>query len=136
MSSCILNGPDHDDCYEEIVHKQITSKKDRICCECKEVIPTGIKFEYFCGAIYDDDQENHHHYRTCSICQKIRDRLLCNWTYSGIFEDIREDIFNNDNPEHIEDKVLMKCDKEMFDHLLKYKVIHPEANWYEDKDDE
>jgi len=69
---------------EWIVQK---SRKNYICCECKQPIPKGSQYEKVVGKWEGKIST----FRTCIICTKIRqDFCPCGWEYGGLKETIWE----------------------------------------------
>jgi len=80
-------GEDGPSCYRTVVRR---AKKPHVCCECREVIPAGTKYEYVSG-IWDGRPESH---KTCLSCAEIRDHFACNgWIFEHVWEDLEQNFF-------------------------------------------
>lgn len=77
------------------------ARKPHKCCECRETIPSGVKYQHTTGK-WDSIQV----YKTCEACVEIRHELCCEgWNYTTLWEDVREYFHQGGNP--------MGCIKEL-----------------------
>ena len=75
------------ECLQYPTSKIVKARKTYRCCECREEIPTGTRYEYFKG-VYDGEWS---HYRTCLICKQIReDYCPHGWMFETLYETIAE----------------------------------------------
>lgn len=64
--------------------KKRKARKPHTCCECNKEIKPGEMYEHakllqdreFCA------------YKTCAICQEIRDCYFCSWLYTNMWKDL------------------------------------------------
>jgi hypothetical protein len=65
-----------------------TARKEHICCECRDKIKVGDKYEYVSG-LWDGIWRE---YKTCRICVKIRDDFFsCGFYYGEMSSHLRDE---------------------------------------------
>lgn len=80
---CVCDGEAADVCSSKVV----TARKQYTCCECEETIERGEKYEYI--SILWEGSWNH--FRTCTICVRIRDDLCaCCYVFGELHETLKE----------------------------------------------
>jgi hypothetical protein len=63
------------------------ARKPHVCCECREVIEPGSKYEYVAGCWSGEWDE----FKTCETCVRIREWYCASgWNYGGLAEQIYE----------------------------------------------
>jgi len=123
MESCMITTYCDEDYYEVLKERFLTSHRNYTCCECKDIILSGQKHEYFSGR---DSDGNIDRYRTCLTCVHIRNKLMCDWIYTGLFQSIAEKIECAETVEEskkIEDCILMRCTLDEYLKLEKMNVL-------------
>lgn len=66
------------------------AKKPHRCCECREEIPVGAKYERTTGA-WDGDFST---YMTCLSCVEIRNHFACDgWIFGWLWDDLEANFF-------------------------------------------
>jgi len=83
MPQCFIDV-DVDDGSDFQSTKIVTARKDYKCCECRGTIHKGEKYENVFMA-FDGTSTV---YKTCSICQEIRDALFCSWYFERVWEEL------------------------------------------------
>lgn len=89
VTCCPLQGSDEGG---PKVHEQShpIARKEHQCCECGETIAKGVKHELVKG-LWDGGWDT---YRTCLMCEEIRDHFACDgWIYGQVWNDIEENFF-------------------------------------------
>jgi len=81
---CVCN--DTGDIPEFVTEKLVTAKKIHKCCECKEYILPGQKYEVVKGK-WDGQFDT---FKTCLPCRTIRQEHCSWWVYGNLREDLRE----------------------------------------------
>lgn len=83
---CDGDGPSF--CSEKVVK----ARKQHTCCECREKILPGQKYES-CTGKWEGDMRT---YKTCLLCVEIRNKFSCGngWMFEGVWESIREGLFD------------------------------------------
>lgn len=71
--------------------KIVKARKPYFCCECKNEIMPGERYEHVSG-LWDGEWAVYH---TCLPCSRIREDLLCDWTYGELFETLREALYES-----------------------------------------
>lgn len=67
------------------------ARKAYTCIECRDTIAIGERYHYACGKWADGVRT----YHTCLPCDDIRRNFFCEgWTYGSMWEDIEEQVFN------------------------------------------
>lgn len=91
MSTCCpLEGGDWD--VMPVFSSTITpiAKKTHTCCECRDVISVGAKYERTSGK-WDGHMDTH---KTCLSCVEIRDHFACNgFIFGQLWHDLRANFF-------------------------------------------
>lgn len=89
---CPLYGCDDNTAsfYEET---RPTAKKEHRCCECKEAIAKGARYERTKG-LWEDGWST---YKTCLSCVEIRNHFSCGegWIFTCLWEQLKENFFPN-----------------------------------------
>ena len=68
----------------------VKAAKDHKCCECREAIRKGTRYEMVRG-MWDGSWST---YRTCLSCVEIRNHFSCNgWIYCQLWDDLEENFF-------------------------------------------
>lgn len=82
--SCVYSGVDE---YAEVYRSKFQkAKRNYQCCECREKILAGEKYEYVFG-VWDGGPGT---YRTCKHCLSMREQFFCDgWHFEHIWEDLR-----------------------------------------------
>jgi hypothetical protein len=62
------------------------ASKAHVCGECNCEIVPGEKYE-LTSSVMDGDW---YRFKTCQLCRRIRNDLLCGWTYGEVWEHIHE----------------------------------------------
>ena len=65
----------------------VKARKPHRCCECAEVIQPGESYERFSGR-WDGVFEV---YKTCRICQEIRDAVFCSYAFGEMWTDLENE---------------------------------------------
>ncbi len=89
MVCCPLDGGEGGpSCSTQVVR---TARKEHRCCECREVIPVGVRYEFFSG-IWDGYADSH---KTCLSCVEIRNHFACQsgWMFTCLWEQLEENFF-------------------------------------------
>jgi hypothetical protein len=89
VTCCPLEGSDDGgpSCWTQA---QPTANREHRCCECRETIPIGAKYERYTG-IWDGTPGA---YKTCLSCVEIRDHFDCNgFVFGQLWEDLRGNFF-------------------------------------------
>jgi hypothetical protein len=87
---CPLTSSDGEDGPSCSTTKVRTARKVHRCCECREDITVGTKYEYVSG-IWDGRPGA---YKTCLSCVEIRDHFACEgYIYGQLWEDLEENFF-------------------------------------------
>lgn len=67
-----------------------TARATHKCCECREPIAAGARYEY-CSGIWDGSPNA---YKTCLSCVEIRNHFACSgWLFGQVWEDIEQNFF-------------------------------------------
>lgn len=86
--SCVYVG-DTGEGYDFSRSKIVTAKKDHKCCECRQPIATGSKYEYVFGVWYGDPDTH----KTCLDCLSVRNIFFCDgWWYEQLWDQLKEHI--------------------------------------------
>lgn len=65
----------------------VTARKPHRCCECRETIPVGERYERTAGK-WDGTVST---FCTCLVCAEIRSAFCCDgWTYTMLWEEAEE----------------------------------------------
>lgn len=91
MVCCPLSNDGYEDgpsCCTESIRK---ARKEHWCCECRETIKVGDRYEYVSG-IWDGRADS---YKTCLLCKEIRDHFSCGhgWVYGEVWSQLTENFF-------------------------------------------
>ncbi len=71
--------------------KMRTARKPHRCCECRETIPVGARYEVYSACSDDGD---FFEAKTCAVCFDIRNALVCgSWIFEELWEAIEEGVF-------------------------------------------
>lgn len=91
MICCPLSGNDDADACQAHYQTLRTARKEHQCCECRDPIAKGDRYEYVSG-IWDRQPLV---YKTCLLCVEIRNHFACEsgWIYEQLWEDLRENFF-------------------------------------------
>lgn len=66
------------------------ARKEHWCCECREAILVGAKYERTEG-LWDGRWDT---FKTCLSCVEIRDHFACNgWTFGHLWSDLEDNFF-------------------------------------------
>ena len=81
-------------------HKIRTARKKHVCCECREDISPGDKYEHVSGK----SESRFFVYKTCLGCMRIRDDLFCEGYYyemmwEMLIDHLREAYYDEDESE-------------------------------------
>lgn len=92
MSDCAcLYGGGDDYGPEFWSDTQPVARKPHTCCECKETIAPGTRYERYAGKWEGEVRT----YTTCLPCREIRAALYCDtFVLMQLWEDVRDQIFN------------------------------------------
>jgi hypothetical protein len=84
----LSNDGDGPSCYLEQTRK---ARREHLCCECRETIPAGAKYEYVSG-IWDGRPSV---YKTCLSCAEIRKHFACGggWIYGELWSQLIESFY-------------------------------------------
>lgn len=88
--------------YHEKIRK---ARKEHICCECRETIKPGEKYEHVSGC-WDGSWST---YKTCLVCLNIRKDLCCG---SWLFGELRDAIWEAHGVDYITGKTQEGWDEE------------------------
>lgn len=67
-----------------------TARKPHTCCECRETIPVGARYEHV-KAMWDGSWGT---YKTCLSCVEIRNHFGCEgWLFEHLWFDLEENLF-------------------------------------------
>ena len=87
---CPLEGGDWDVMPAFSSTSTPRAKQEHICCECRDVIPKGAKYQRTSGK-WDGSMDT---YKTCLSCVEIRDHFACNgFMYGQLWQDLRKNFF-------------------------------------------
>lgn len=88
MICCPLStGDESATCSRDVVR---TARKEHVCCECRDTIKPGDRYEYASG-VWDGWPSS---YKTCLSCVEIRMHFQCEgWIYERLWEDLEENFF-------------------------------------------
>jgi len=106
---CLIDV-DHDESYEVLLNKIVHARNPYKCGECRATIQKGERHEYYKG-VFDGLIYTH---RTCLTCVGIRKKIMCGWTFEGMYEDIHDAI--DENP-LLADCILMNVNRSEFEKL-------------------
>lgn len=68
----------------------VKAAKDHWCCECRETIAKGVRYETVRG-MWDSSWST---YRTCLSCVEIRTHFQCNgWIYGQLWSDLADNFY-------------------------------------------
>lgn len=67
------------------------ARKQHKCCECREPIMPGARYEYTSG-IWDGQPSS---FKTCLLCVEIRNHFACTsgWEFGAVWEQLEESFF-------------------------------------------
>jgi hypothetical protein len=67
------------------------ARKPHRCCECRETINAGDRYEYMSG-VWDGRP---HAFKTCLLCVEIRNHFACRdgWEFGAVWEQLQESFF-------------------------------------------
>jgi len=85
--SCICDNDDYDVLSLHNINFRM-SRKQHICCECREQIHVGELYEHVTGL----SEKKWFSAKTCLTCCHIRDDLCCSFVYGDLRETLREAI--------------------------------------------
>ena len=125
--SCLIHS-DFDECYEELHHKIQKARKKFRCCECRDDINVGDIYDCFVGAIDGRIDVQ----RTCLLCEGISKKFLCDRPYEGMYEEIYNAI---DSDYKLEDCILMQCNKNEYNQLIRFVSFLDQDPYGEDEED-
>lgn len=85
MDTCVFDVDieEHNDFFKERI---VVARKDHTCCECRNTIHPGEKYEY----VFLVSDSKTYTYKTCSLCFEIRNALFCSWFYTMLWEELWE----------------------------------------------
>lgn len=87
---CVYQG-DYD-APETHITSHPTARKPHRCCECRELIKSGQRYERVFGK-WDGRIDT---YLTCELCAEIRQQFCCDgWLYTSLWEGMREQAFEH-----------------------------------------
>lgn len=87
MNCCPLSGNDDG---APGASATVTARKPHECCECRESIPAGAKYERY--VVFDEGSAEA--YKTCLSCVEIRNHFACNgWLFGCVWGDIEQNFF-------------------------------------------
>lgn len=70
------------------------ARKEYRCCECRDVIAVGAKYEYVSGKF----EGEFYTLKTCLLCVEIRHAFYCGgWMLETLWDDMREQMFEHWN---------------------------------------
>ncbi len=82
------------DAAEFFRDRMVRGRKAYTCCECRRVVPKGVRHEYAEG-VFEDEW---FHYRTCELCVSIRNSLFrCGYGFGSLWGDIRDHLGGTDD---------------------------------------
>ena len=86
--SCSIDAYD-EGCSTDFMREETpVARKSYKCCECQREIVKGEKYERVVGKWEGDFAT----FKTCMDCASIRDAFFCSFSFSRMFEDLREEI--------------------------------------------
>lgn len=89
VTCCPLSG-DFDDGPAVFNASQRRAIKEHACCECRETIKRGDRYEHTSGC-WDGRWST---YKTCLSCVEIRDHFACEgWLFGQVWEDLEQNFF-------------------------------------------
>lgn len=87
---CPLTGNDEGDAASCHTESTRTARKEHRCCECREAILKGARYEYQSG-IWDGEPSS---FKTCLSCVEIRDHFACDgYLFGQLWCDLEENFF-------------------------------------------
>ena len=121
MTCCPLSSGDGDACsfYSQTT---VAARKEHQCCECREVIASGARYEKVVGC-WDGIFST---YKTCMSCVEIRNHFACGngWLFECLWDDLETNFFPD-----------MKAGGPCMEGLspaVKQRLIDKRMEWYMD----
>ncbi len=92
MSGCadVCLSMEFDGRTDFYTEKVVTARKAHECCECRDVIPVGARYERVVGK-WDGDFGT---FETCLVCVEIRRTFCCgSWVLTQLWESVYDEMF-------------------------------------------